>query len=101
MSGANIDRMPRLKDYMRPQDLNTNACINLAATVLSEQARELAHAARRYASFPSADNGAHLKTLREWYETPMFDALSCGMVDGKTAAKNIIRDALRGVKVEA
>ena len=101
MSELDIDAMPRMKDYLKPEDLNTNACVNLAATVLSEQANELAHAARRYANFPTKENGAHLKKLREWYETPMFDALSCGMVDGKTAAKNIIRDALRGVKVEA
>lgn len=101
MSEADIDRMPRLKDYMKPQDLNTDACVNLAAAVLSEQANELAHAARRYANVPTKENGEHLRKLREWYETPMFDALSCGMANGKTVAKNIIKDALRGVKVEA
>ena len=101
MSWVDIDSMPRLKDYMKPQDLNTNACVNLAATVLSEQADELAHAARRYANHPSKENGEHLRKLREWYESPMFEALSCGITDGKTAAKKIIKDALRGVRVKA
>ena len=101
MSLSEAERMPRMKDYLKPEDLNTKGCVTLAATVLEEQADELAHAARRYANHPSKENGEHLRKLREWYESPMFEALSCGITDGKTAAKKIIKDALRGVRVKA
>ena len=100
MSEADIDRMPRLKDYMKPQDLNTDACVKLAATVLEEQAAELAHAARRYANHPTDENLKELKRIREWYESECFDALSCGLADGKTVAKGVIKNALRGVKLK-
>lgn len=96
MSEVDIDKLPRMKDYLKPADLNTNACVDLAATVLSEQAKELAHAARRYANSPTKENRQHLATLRAWYETPLFEALSCGLADGKKVAQDIIKDALRG-----
>lgn len=68
--------------------------------MLEEQAAELAHAARRYANCPSAENHKQLKRIREWYESEWFDALSCGLADGKTVAKNIIKKALRGTEVK-
>ena len=88
-----MDALPRMMDYLEPEDLNTDACVTLAATVLSEQANELAHAARRYMSSPNKDNRARLNTLRRFYETEWFAALSCGLADGKKVADDIIRDA--------
>ena len=94
MSGIEkLDRYPRMRDYMEAKDLNLEACVTLAATVLSEQANELAHAARRYMSSPNKDNRARLNTLRRFYETDWFAALSCGLADGKKVADDIIRDA--------
>ena len=84
---------PRMRDYMEAKDLNLEACVTLASTVLSEQAKELAHAARRYMSSPSKENRARLNTLRWFYETDWFAALSCGLADGKKVADDIIRDA--------
>ena len=100
MSLSEAERMPRMKDYLKPEDLNTKGCVTLAATVLEEQAAELAHAARRYANLPTEENLKQLKRIREWYESDWFDALSCGLADGKTVAKNIVKKALRGVKVK-
>ena len=100
MSEVDIERMPRMKDYLKPEDLNTEACVNLAATVLKEQAAKLAHAARRYANCPTYENLKQLKRIREWYESDWFDALSCGLADGKKVAKGIIKNALRGVKLD-
>ena len=85
---------------MKPEDLNTTGCVKLAATVLEEQAVELEHAARRYANHPSDENMKQLKRIREWYESEWFDILSCGLADGKTVAKDIIKNALRGVKLK-
>ena len=96
MSEVDIDRLPRMKDYLKPEDLNTTACVNLAATVLGEQAKELAHAARRYANFPSKENRHTLMTLKKFYESDWFEVLSCGLADGKKAAEDIIRHALQG-----
>ena len=92
--------MPRMKDYLQPEDLNTTGCVKLAVAVLEEQANELTHAARRYANNPSDENMKQLKRIREWYESEWFDILSCGLADGKTVAKNIIKSALRGVKLK-
>lgn len=87
---------PRMKEYLKPEDLNTDACVELAATILSEQANELAHAARRYSTSPTKENRQHLAMLRDWYKSPMFQVLSCGLADGEKVAQDIIKDALRG-----
>ena len=96
MSEDLFTNRPRMKEYLNPEDLNTEACVELAATVLREQAIELAHAARRYASSPTKKNRQHLKVLRDWYKSPVFQALSCGLADGEKVAQDIIKDALRG-----
>jgi hypothetical protein len=102
MSWTEFDAMAakrRMKDYLTPDDLNTNACLELAATVLRGAAADLAQAARRAAEFPSKGNLAHLKACRDWYGSEIFQALSGGVVDGPAAAREIIRNALRGRKL--
>lgn len=96
MSEDLFTNRPRMKEYLKPEDLNTEACVELAATILGEQANELAHAARRYSSSPTKENRQHLAMLRDWYKSPMFQALSCGLADGEKVAQDIIKDALRG-----
>ena len=93
-------QQPRLKDYMKPEDLNTEACLDLAAAVLGEQAKELGHAARRAAVRPNKENLRHLRTMRDFYRGSWFQVLSLGLVDGDQVAQAIVKDALRGVKVE-
>lgn len=88
-----------MKDYLSPDDLNLNACIELAATILRGAAADLAQAARQAAEHPSKGNLAHLKACRDWYNSEMFQALSGGVVDGPGAAREIIKDALRGRKL--
>ena len=100
MSEVDIDRLPRMKDYLKPEDLNTTACVNLAATVLEEQANALTHAARKAAMYPTKDNIDHLKKLRDFYKTPWFEVLSCGLADGEQIAKMIIKRAVRGMNVQ-
>ena len=96
MSEAMMDKMPRMKDYLKPEDLNTDGCVDLAAAVLREQAQDLTSAARRYNTYPSKENYEHLKQCRDFYKSDMFVALSCGMADGEQVMKKIIKDALRG-----
>lgn len=94
-----MDERPRMREYMEPEDMNLQGCLKLAATVLSEQGEALTEAARRAAACPSAENFKHLKTLREFYESDLFTAYSCGVIDGRTAANAIIKKALSGREV--
>ena len=96
-----IERRPRMADYLRAEDMDTGACVWLAETVLSDAGESLTNAARRAAEHPTRDNLSRLVSIRRWYESDWFGVLSCGVVDGKTAARKIIRDALIGRKVRA
>jgi len=99
MSELDIDAMPRMKDYLTADDLNTDACVNLAATVLGEQQDALTSAARKAAAHPTRENLRHLEELRNFYESDWYKVLSCGLADGEEIAKRIIKRALRGIKV--
>jgi hypothetical protein len=95
------DRLPRMVDHLKAGDLNTDACVTLAAEVLKEAANELTSAAVHAARHPSKENLAHLKGCRGFYASDWFEILSCGAVaDGPGVAQQIIRMALRGTKVE-
>jgi hypothetical protein len=101
MSEMDMDRLPRMVDYLKAGDLNTDACVTLAAEVLKEAANELTSAAVHVARHPSRENLAHLNFCRSFYESDWFKVLSLGAVeDGSSVARQIIRMALRGTKVE-
>ena len=100
MSLAEADKLPRLKDYMKPEELNSDGCLELAATVLGEQADALYHAARNAARQPNPGNLQRLRELRDFYKTDWYKALSMGLADGEQVAQQIIKRALRGVNVK-
>lgn len=99
MTFADLDNAPRMKDYLKAEDLDTEACVNLAATILGEQQDALTSAARKAAAHPTKENLRHLEEMRNFYESDWFKVLSCGLADGKEIAKRIIKRALRGIKV--
>ena len=99
MSLTDADNMPRMKDYLKPEDLNTDACVDLAAAVLGEQQDALTHAARKAAAHPTKENLQHLERLREFYKSDWFKVLSCGLAEGEDIAQRIIKRAVRGMKV--
>ena len=84
-----MDALPRMRDYLEPEDLNTEACVTLAAQVMREAAEAYIHAKRRAMSSPSIENRAHLKTCEEFYRSDWFKALSCGLVDGEAVIKEL------------
>ena len=98
MSELDMDRMPRMADYMKAEDLNDEGVIALAETILLELAADLKDAARRAAREPSEENLHHLETLRNFYSSDYFTVLSLGAVNGEEAARAIIKKALRGRK---
>ena len=101
MSEMDMDARPRMKDYLKAEDLDTDACVTLAAEILKGAANELSQAASAAARQPSRGNLAHLNACRGFYESDWFKILTCGAVeDGAGIARQIIRNALRGTKAE-
>ena len=100
MSLRDLDNAQRLRDRLKPEDLNTEGCIALAEEVLSEASAALSHAAKRYADWPSKKNRQHLNDCKAFFTSDLFAAFSCGVADGEDAMKRIIKEALRGRKLE-
>lgn len=96
MSLYDLDHSRRMAAYLKPEDLNTDACLTLASAVLEEAAEALTQAVRRYNDWPSEENMAHLRTCQAFYRGNTYAALSCGVVDGETVIRQLTRDALRG-----
>ena len=90
---ARIDTAPRMKDRLTPDDLNTRACVDLAATVLEEAAEAYKQALRNVRISPR-DRIAreHLKTCRDFYRSDWFKALSCGLVDGEAVMRELEKE---------
>jgi len=96
-----MDRLPRMVNYLKAEDLDTDACVTLAAEILKSAAQELTTAAITAARYPTKANLDHLKACRGFYESDWFKVLTCGAVaDGAAIARQIIRRALRGTKAE-
>jgi len=91
-----LNGMPRMKDTLKPDDLNTDACVALAKEILRGLAKDLAEAVRHYNASPTPENRRHLEAIKALYRSDYFAALSCGIVDGNTAIREIIRNTLRG-----
>ena len=96
MSELDMDRLPRMATYMKPEDLNDEGCIALAEAVLRGLADDLKDAARRAAHDPSEENLRHLEMIRGIYSSDYIQVLSLGEVSGEEAARYIIKRALRG-----
>jgi len=87
--------IPRLKDTRKASKLSTSACVDLAEEILRGLAKDLATAVRHYNASPTEENRRHLEAIKALYRSNYFAALSCGIVDGNTAIREIIRNALR------
>lgn len=91
-----LEGLPRLKDTRKASELNTDACVALAEEILRGMAEDLATAVRHYNASPTQENRRHLEAIKALYRSDYFAALSCGIVDGNTAIREIIRNTLRG-----
>ena len=87
--------IPRLKDTRKASKLSTSACVDLAEEILRGMAEDLATAVRHYNASPTPENRRHLEAIKALYRSDYFAALSCGIVDGNTAIREIIRNTLR------
>ena len=96
MSLRDMDACPRMRDTLRAEDLNSDACVTLAAKILAEAANEYIRTRRRCDACPSRENLDHLKTCRSFYLSEWFAALSGGLVDGKATMEALDRQARGG-----
>ena len=101
MSEMDMDLCPRMKTYLRPADLNTDACVTLAAEILQGAAKDLGQAYVRATLNTNRGNLDHLRNCLRFYESAWFTVLTCGAVeDGPGVARQIIKLALRGAEVK-
>ena len=96
MSEKDMDQMPRMKDYLKTDDLDTDACVTLAAKILADTANEYVRTRRRCDACPSRENLDHLRVCVNFYLSEFYTALSGGLVDGKAAMEALDRQARGG-----
>ena len=81
-----------MRDYMKPQDLNTEGCILLVTQILRDAAQDYLHTRRYLRRSPDDANAlAHMKHVKSFYTSDYFKALSEGMVDGETVMRELDR----------
>ena len=84
----------RMVDYLKPEDLNTDACVDLASTILAEAGAEYIHAVRAVRANPTnKDAAAHLRACKAFYRSDYFAALSMGAVDGEAVMQKLAERA--------
>ena len=84
----------RMVDYLKPEDLNTEACVDLASVILSEAGAEYIHAVRAVRANPTnKDAAAHLRACKAFYRSDYFAALSMGAVDGEAVMQKLAEKA--------
>ena len=84
----------RMMDYLKPEDLNTDACVELAGAILAEAGAEYIHAVRAVRATPTnKDAAAHLKACKAFYRSDYFTALSMGALDGDAVMQKLAESA--------
>ncbi len=94
MSELDMDARPRMKDYLKPEDLSTEGCVRLATRILTD-ASEAYIQAKRHLDQDPANNDAieHYRLSREFYNREFFAALSMGAMSPRTTVKELDRIA--------
>ena len=80
----------RMAEYLKPEALNTDACLELASVILAEAGAEYIHAVRAVrANQTNKDAAAHLRARKAFYRSDYFTALSMGAVDGEAVMQKL------------
>ena len=87
-----MDRVPRLAETHRAEDLSTDGCIALVAQVMQDAAEEYLQARKALRADPAnKDAAAHMATLRAFYLSDYFKLLSGGVADGRIVMRELDR----------
>lgn len=99
MSLADLDRAPRMKDVLKPEDLSTEGCVRLATRILADAA-EIYILAKRHLDQDPANKDAieHYRLCREFYNRELFVALSMGEISPRAAVRELDRMARGNTK---
>ena len=85
-----VARRRRMMDYLKPEDLNTDACVELASVILAEAGAEFIHAVRAVRANPTnKDAAAHLRACKAFYRSDYVTALSMGAVYGEAVMQKL------------
>lgn len=76
---------PRMNTYLKAEDLNLDGCLSLAEVILQDASEAYIAAKRAHMRAPH-DKAAliHYRHCCDFYRSPYFYALSCGVVDGQS-----------------
>ena len=88
---------PRMAEYLKPEDLNTDACVALASQILQDAAKDYIHARRALDHAPGHGPAVdHYRRCRRFYLSDWFTALSGGLADGEAVMRELDRMARGG-----
>lgn len=91
MNEQEMDAMPRMKDYLLPENLDTDSCVRLVGEIMKGLARDYLQARRKYNHQPTPENRQALDRIRDLYRSEWFRALSMGLVDPQTVMDELDR----------
>lgn len=81
---------PRLRDYLDPQDLNTEGCVRLVSVILREAAEDYLHTRRFLRQNPGDRHAAeHMRHCEAFYKSDLFKVLSAGLVTGEAVMRQL------------
>jgi len=99
MSEMDMDARPRMKDYLKPEDLSTEGCVRLATRILTDAAEAYILARRHLDQDPANKNAIeHYRLSREFYNRELFAALSLGEMSPRATVKELDRIARGNTK---
>ena len=100
MSELDMDARPRMKDYLKPEDLSTEGRVRLATRILTDASEAYIQAKRHLDQDPANEDAIeHYRLCREFYNRELFVALSCGAIGPKATVRELDRLA-RGPREE-
>ena len=71
-----IKEHTRMRDYMKPEDLNLDGCIALASEICRGLAQDLTQAVQTCAKHPNKANFEHVRSIQNVYRSNYFKAIS-------------------------
>lgn len=99
MSELDMDARPRMKDYLKPEDLSTEGCVRRASRILTDASEAYIQARRHLDQEPTnKDAIEHYRICREFYNRELFVALSMGAISPRAAVKELDRIARGNTK---
>lgn len=89
----NADKLPRMADRLKPEDLSDDGCVRLCAEILRGLAAEYVTAKRQHLLQHSPETRRAVQRLRDVFYSDWYRALSCGLVEPQAVLDELDRQA--------